>query len=137
MTNTRIEVDRFDRTGDLSLWKVRMIDHFGVIGLKEILTDEKLLKDSPSEQEELEAAMKDPQKGLAGVLDAGPSIDPVKLEKSEKTKDRIVLNVGNQVLRKIKHCETPAAMWSTLDMLYMDSSLPNRIYLQLSSILSK
>ena len=35
------------------------------------------------------------------------------------------------MLRKIKHCETAAAMWSTLDSLYMESSLPNRIYLQL------
>ena len=105
--------------------------------LKVILTNDKLLKDSPSERKELEAAMKDPQKGLAGISDVGPSIDPVKFEKSEKAKDLTVLNVGNQVLRKIKHCETPAAMWSTLDMLYMDSSLPNRIYLQLSSILSK
>ena len=129
-------MDRFDGTWDFSLWKVRMLAHFGVLGLKGILTDEKLLKDPPSEREELEAVTKDPQKGLAGVSDAGPSI-PVKLEKSEKTKDLIVLNVGNQVLRKIKHCQTPAAMWSTLDMLYMDSSLPNRIYLQLSSILSR
>ena len=108
-----------------------MLAHFGVLGLKGILTDEKLLKDPPSEREELEAAMKDPQKGLVGVSDVGPSIDPVKLEKSEKAKDLIVLNVGNQVLRKTKHCETAAAIWSTLDRLYMETSLPNRIYLHL------
>ena len=60
MSNTRIEVDSFDGTWDFSLWKVRMLAaHFGVLGLKGILTDEKLLKDPPSEQEELEAAMKD------------------------------------------------------------------------------
>ena len=117
MANTRIEVDMFDGTWDFSLWKVRILAHFGVLGLKDILTDEKLLKDSPSEREELVAAMKDPQNGLAGVLDAGLSIDPVKLEKSEKAKDLIVLNVGNQVLRKIKHCEIAAAIWSTFDRL--------------------
>src|SRR5690606_10588060 len=39
--------------------------------------------------------------------------------------------VGNKVLRKIKHCETAASMWSTLDKLYTETSLPNRIYLQL------
>ncbi|WZZ77670.1 hypothetical protein YC2023_098242 [Brassica napus] len=75
--------------------------------------------------------MKDPQKGLAGVSNASPSIDPVKLVKSEKAKGLIVLNVRNQVLRKIKYCETAAALWSTLDRLYMESSLPNCIYLQL------
>ena len=60
MANTRIEVDRFDGTGDFSLWKVNMLAHFGVLGLKGILIDEKLLKDPPSEQEELEATTKDP-----------------------------------------------------------------------------
>ncbi|KAG2303696.1 hypothetical protein Bca52824_032347 [Brassica carinata] len=50
MANTRIEVDRFDEAGDFSLWKVRMLVHFGVLGLKGILTDEKLLKDPPSER---------------------------------------------------------------------------------------
>ena len=79
-------MDRFDGTWDFSLWKVRMLAHFGVLGLKGILTNEKLLKDSPSEREELEAAMKDPQKGLEGVSDADPSIDPVKLENQKRLK---------------------------------------------------
>lgn len=38
--------------------------------------------------------------------------------------------LGNKVLRKIKHFETVAAMWSTLDKLYTEKSLPNMIYLQ-------
>lgn len=117
MSTSRIEVDRFEGTGDFSLWKVRMLAHFGVLGLKEVLTDHKLLKD--------------PQKGLAGLVETTPRIDPVKFEKSEKAKDLIVLNVGNKVLRKIQNCETAADMWSTLDKLYTETSLPNRIYLQL------
>lgn len=68
MANTRIEVGSFDGTWDFSLWKVRKLAHFGGLGLKRILTDEKLLKDPPSAREELEAATKDPWKGLTGSL---------------------------------------------------------------------
>lgn len=50
MTKTRIEVDRFEGTGDFLLWKVRMMAHFGVLGLKDILTDETLLMDPPKYQ---------------------------------------------------------------------------------------
>uniref|UniRef100_A0A1J3I6D3 Uncharacterized protein n=1 Tax=Noccaea caerulescens TaxID=107243 RepID=A0A1J3I6D3_NOCCA len=78
MTTTRIDVDRFDGTGDFSLWKVRMLAHFGVLGLKDILTDETLLRDSPTtgaaSKEELDAAKKDPQKGIAA--EASSSMDP-------------------------------------------------------------
>ena len=75
--------------------------------------------------------MKDTGKGLAGIVVPTPAIDPAKFEKSEKAKDLIVLNAGNKVLRKIQHCETAAAMWNILNSLYTETSLPNRIYLQL------
>lgn len=45
-------MDSFDGTWDFSLWKVRMLSHFGSLGLKMILTDEKLLKDPPSARED-------------------------------------------------------------------------------------
>lgn len=127
MSNSRIEVDMFDGTGDFSLWKVRMLAHFGVLGLNSILDDEKLLKDPPTAKKELEKAMKDPQKELAGKVETVTDIDPIKFENSEKAKDLIVLNVGNKVLH-ITHCETAASMWSTLNKLYMETSFPNRIY---------
>jgi len=127
----RVDIDRFEGDGDFALWKVRMLAHFGVLGLKSILTDEKLLKEGSDAKDEPESAMKDSGKGLAGIVDPAPAIDPAKFEKSEKAKDLIVLNVGNKVLRKIQHCETAAAMWSTLNNLYTETSLPNRIYLQL------
>lgn len=57
-------------------------------------------------------------------------LDPIKLEKDEKAKDMIILNIGNQVLRKIKHCTTAASMWSSLERLYLSKSLPNRIFVQ-------
>ena len=110
----RIDIDQFDGTGDFSLWKVRMMAHFGVIGLKDILTDEKLLMDSPVNKEEGVDTLKETEKKEAEGV---PTIDPVKLGKSEKAKDLIVVNVGNQVLRKICHCETAAAMWTALNTL--------------------
>lgn len=125
MTKTRIEVDRFEGTGDFLLWKVRMMAHFGVLGLKDILTDETLLMDPPSTKEESEGETKNAEEETTGS-----KIDPEKLKKSEKAKDLIVLNVGNQVLRKISHCDTAAAMWTALNTLYTETSLPNRIYLQ-------
>ena len=114
----RVDIDRFEGDGDFALWKVRMLSLFGVLGLKAILTDEKLLKDDSDQKDEPGCAIKDTGKGLAGLVSPTPAIDPAKFEKSEKAKDLIVLNVGNKVLRKIQHCETAAAMWSTLNNLY-------------------
>lgn len=131
MRKSRIEIDRFEGTGDFSLWKIRMLAHFGVLGLKEVLTDNKLLKEKSTPKDEPASAEKDHQKGKEEPEDSAATIDPEKFEKSEKAKDLIVLNVGNQVLRKIQNCETAADMWSTLNKLYTETSLPNRIYLQL------
>ena len=105
-----------------SLWSAR-IESYPHCG--------KLLKDVSDVKDDPESASRDTWKGLSGIVESIPAIDPAKFEKSQKAKDLIVLNVGNKVLRKIKHCETDAIMWSTLDKLYTDTSLPNRIYLQL------
>ena len=127
----RVDIDRFEGDGDFALWKVRMLAHFGVLRLKAILTDEKLLKDDSDPKDEPESAIKYTGKGIAGLVATTPAIDPANFEKLEKAKDLIVLNVGNKVLRKIQHSETVTAMWSTLNNLYTETSLPNRIYLQL------
>ncbi|CAA7047040.1 unnamed protein product [Microthlaspi erraticum] len=42
--NSRIDVDKFDGNIDFSLWKIRILSHLRVIGLKDILTDDKLEK---------------------------------------------------------------------------------------------
>lgn len=52
-------------------------------------------------------------------------LDPVKLEKDEQAKNLIILNIGDHVLRKIKHDETAATMWAALEMLYLPKTLPN------------
>lgn len=89
-----------------------------MLGLKAILTDEKLLKDGTDTKDEPESTTRDTTKGLSGIVECTPAMNPFKFEKPEKAKDLVVLNVGNNVLRKNKHCETTAAMWSTLDKLY-------------------
>lgn len=55
-------------------------------------------------------------------------LDPNKVEKSEKTKNLIFLHISNNVLRKVKHCETGAAMCALLDRLYISTYFPNCIY---------
>ena len=45
MSNTQILVDQFDGSCNFMLWKIRMLTHLGYLGLKEILMDEKLLRE--------------------------------------------------------------------------------------------
>ncbi|WZZ68589.1 hypothetical protein YC2023_079959 [Brassica napus] len=47
-SNMRIEVERFDGSGDFMLRKIRMLAHLGYLGLKEILKDDKLLMEPPA-----------------------------------------------------------------------------------------
>lgn len=57
-------------------------------------------------------------------------LNPVKVEKDDRAKNLIILNISDHVLRKIKHCTTAASIWSLLERLYMSKSLPNRISVQ-------
>lgn len=130
MTTTktiRAEVELFDGTGDFSLWTIRMMAHFGVSGLKEVVLSDNFEIEVPVTKSEGKAVDDDDS---AGASDTKTILDPVKLEKDEKAKDMIILNIGNQVLRKIKHCTTATAMWSSLERLYLSKSLPNRIFVQ-------
>ena len=99
--------------------------HFGVLGLKDFLSDERLLMDSPVTKEEGDDTLKDTEKEKSGSIPK----DPIKLRKLEKAKDLTVVNVGNKVLRNISHCEMASAMWAALNTMYTETSLPNRIYL--------
>lgn len=129
LANTRVVVNRFDGTGDFSLWKIRMMAHFGILGLKDVLTDHKLemVETIPSSSEsQIEEDGATASESLTKVVP-----DPSKIEKSEKAMGLIVTSVGDHVLRKIEKCVTAAEMWSTLNRLYMESTLPNRIHLQL------
>ena len=109
------------------LRKIRMLAHLGYLGLKDILKDDKILMEPPAIEKK-----EDDDSSAAGSPKAkSQSQDPSKVEKSEKAMNLIVLNVGDHVLRKISHCTTVAAMWMLLEKLYMSTSLPSRIFLQL------
>ncbi|CAA7015031.1 unnamed protein product [Microthlaspi erraticum] len=130
LASTRVDIDRFDGSGDFSLWKTRMMSNFRILGLKEVITDFKLMKEVPLTRTEPRPTVE----GVPTVLSEPQTQwvpDPVKHEKSEKAMGVIIASVGNHVLRKIEHCETAAEMWSLLNKLYMESTLPNRIHLQL------
>lgn len=58
-----------------------MMAHFGVLGLKDILTNETLLMDPPTTKEEGEGGTKDTGEGTNG---SSSKIDPIKFGKSEK-----------------------------------------------------
>lgn len=126
---SRSEVQRFNGEGDFSLWTIRMMAHFGVSGLKEVVLSDNFEIEVPLTKEEgKKVADDDGEK--SGGSQTKTILDLIKLEKDERAKDMIILNISNQVLRKIKHCTTAASMWSLLERLYMSKSLPNRIFVQ-------
>ena len=52
MKMIRAEVELFDDTGDFSLWTIRMMAHFGVSGLKEVVLSDNFDIDIPVTKEE-------------------------------------------------------------------------------------
>lgn len=124
----RSEVQRFNGEGDFSLWTIRMMAHFGVSGLKEVVLSDNFEIEVPLTKEEGKKAEDDDDESVGS--ETKKILDPIKLEKDERAKDMIILNISNQVLRKIKHCTTAASMWTLLEKLYMSKSLPNKIFVQ-------
>ncbi|CAA7015799.1 unnamed protein product [Microthlaspi erraticum] len=135
MTTTRQEVVCFDGSGDFWMWTTRMMAHFGVAGLKDVIHSDDFEIEVPLSPAVPAQMIPGADGNDAQVVPAQPAttqriLDPVKLEKDERAKDMIVVNIGDFVLRKIKHCTTAASMWALLDRLYMSRSLPNRIFVQ-------
>ncbi|CAA7041690.1 unnamed protein product [Microthlaspi erraticum] len=114
-----------------------MLAHFGMLRIKHILFDDNLDKVVPlSKSEEKKPAVADDD---GSATDSPSASDPltktvpdlVKHDQNERAMGIIIANIDNVVLRKIKHCTTAADMWALLDRLYTESSLPNRIHLQM------
>lgn len=113
-------MDRFDGTSDFSLWSTRMLAHLSVLGLKDTLVAKSPLP-ALTEEEEKDAAKKKKR------IEA----EEVRLERCDKAKNLIFLNVGDHVMRKIDRSETAAKTWLKLEKLYMAQALPNRVHSQL------
>lgn len=118
MVGTPIAI--FDGSGDFSLWKTRIMAHLSVIGLKDVVIGTSSLPLTAEEEE-------DPEKRKKRDAD-----DAARLERCDKAKNVIFLNVADKVLRKIELCQTAAEAWGTLDRLFMIRSLPHRVFTQLS-----
>ena len=119
MAGTPITI--FDGFGDFSLLKTRFLAHLSVIGLKDVVI---LKPPSPPLTEEEEADLEKRKKRDAD--------EAARLERCDKAKNVIFLNVADKVLRKIELCETAAEAWTTLDRLFMIRSLRHRVFTQLS-----
>ncbi|KAF8075602.1 hypothetical protein N665_1078s0001 [Sinapis alba] len=126
---TRAEVERFDCTSNFSLWTIRMMEHFGVFGLKEVILSDNFEIVVPSTKEEGKK-IDDADQEKDSAQQTKVTLDPIKLEKDDRARDMIILNICDHVLRKIKHYVTAASMWSLLERLHMSKSLPDMIFVQ-------
>lgn len=125
-TTTRVEIKVFNGDRDFSLWKIRIQAQLGVLGLKNCLTDFSLTKTVPlTKSGEKQADTGEESSGTKEV----PDLD--KIEKLEQAKNIIINHISDAVLLKVNHCESAAERWAMLNKLYVETSLPNRIYTQL------
>jgi len=125
----KVEIKTFNGDRDFSLWKIRIEAQLGVLGLKNSLTDFKLTKTVPvAKKEEKESEYED---DASDIKQATEEPDPIKFEQSEQTKNFIINHITDTVLLKVQHCKTAAEIWATLNKLFMETSLLNRIYTQL------
>ncbi|CAA7038047.1 unnamed protein product [Microthlaspi erraticum] len=116
MTTIKIEIDRFDGNGDFYMWRKRMYANLSVLGLKDVLSEAALVVIPADETPEAQALR------LQSAAE--------RLERCEKAKNLIFCNITDPVLRKHDACETAESAWSTMEILYLSNSLPNRIHLQ-------
>jgi len=120
----------FNENSDFSLWKKRMKAHLSLARLKGVIDDLTLTKVVPftkSEGKKVEEGDDDGSESSQTKV----VLDLEKMEKSEHAMNVIIVHVGDVVLRKIDHCKSVAEMWEPLNKLYMETSLPNRIYVEL------
>ena len=103
--------------------------HLGLAGLRGIIDDFDLRMTVLIPKSEGKKIEEGDEQGDSSQTKIVP--DQVKIEKSENAMNIIITHVGDAVLRKIDHCKSAAEMWETLNKQYMETSLPNRIYVQL------
>lgn len=96
--------------------------------MKEVILSDNFEIKVPLTKEEGKKIYDDDQDEKESTSKTKMIADPIKLEKDDRTRDIIILNINDHVLRKIKHCVTAASMWSLIERPYMSKSLPNRIF---------
>nr|GEY07578.1 retrotransposon protein, putative, Ty1-copia subclass [Tanacetum cinerariifolium] len=101
MTGAKFDIEKFDETGDLGLWRVKM---------SALLI-----------QHGCEAALE--------VLPADMKAQ-AKAELNKKAHSIVILCLGNKVLREVTRETTASGVWSKLETLYMTKSLAKKLYLK-------
>nr|GEW95598.1 retrovirus-related Pol polyprotein from transposon TNT 1-94 [Tanacetum cinerariifolium] len=101
MTRVKFDIEKFDGTSDLKLWRIRM---------RVLLI-----------QHGCEAALE--------VLPVDMEAQ-TKVELNKKAHSIVILYLGNNVLREVTGETTTAGVWSKLENLYMTKSLANKLYLK-------
>nr|GEW28761.1 retrovirus-related Pol polyprotein from transposon TNT 1-94 [Tanacetum cinerariifolium] len=101
MTGAKFDIEKFDKTGDFGLWRIKMRD---------------LLI-----QHRCEAALEVLLANMEGQA---------KDELNKKAYSVVILCLGNKVLREVTGETTAAGVWSKHETLYMTNSLDNKLYLK-------
>ena len=100
---TKFEVEKFDGSNDLYLWRVKMCVLLVQQGLSKALKGRGALPTMMSDEENDELV--------------------------DKTHSPILLCLGDEVLYEIVEDDTIAKLWLKLESLYMTKSLTNHLYL--------
>jgi len=124
--SSKVEIKTFNGDKDFSLWKIRIEAQLGVLGLMNTLTDYSLTKFVPVPKSEGKKPETDEESSQTEEVP-----DLIKIEQSKQAKNIIINHITDAVLLKVQRCVSAADMWATLNKLYMETSLPNRIYTQL------
>ena len=123
---SKVEIKTFNGDRDFSLWKIRIKAQLGVLGLMNTLSDFSLTKIVPIAKSEGKKPEIDEESSQTEEVP-----DQIKIDQSQQAKNIIINHITDAVLLKVKHCVSAAELWAMLNKLYMETSLPNRIYTQL------
>ncbi|KAL5555285.1 hypothetical protein UlMin_037521 [Ulmus minor] len=103
-SSSKVEIEKFDGTNDFGLWKMKMLEHLGNLGLDLALGGEIKLPKSMEEEKKREVLKRD--------------------------HNTLILILSDKVLREIVKCKTAAKVWLKLESLYMTKNLSNKLYLK-------
>ena len=104
MSTTRVEITHYDGKVDFNTWKKKM---------KALLSHNKVAVALEKDQ------TKWPEEKLKK-----------KVEIDEEAYNLIIMNLADNVLRKVDGAETPLTLWGKLESLYAVQSAPNLAYLK-------
>ena len=101
---SKFDIEKFDRTNDFGLWKMKMLAHLGNMGLV---------------------------KALEGASTLPMTMDDEKKQEVlERAYNTLILSLSDKVSREIMKMKSATEVWLKLEYLYMTKSLSNRLYLK-------